>query len=196
MPKPTKPIILASASPQRKKLLKLLGVKFQVRSSKLEEATKIKTNCSSFVKHNALIKAQDIASRVNKGIIIGADTIVYVGNKKVIGKPKSLKEARKNFKTLFSRPQWVYTGVAMIDAQSGKTLLGYEKTRVHMLKLTDEEIRRYHRRVSPFGKAGGFDIEGWGSAFIRRIEGCYTNVIGLPMAKVATMLKEFGVHVL
>lgn len=191
-----KKIILASNSPQRKKLLKLLGIKFSICPSQAKEIKKIQTTCAALVKKNALLKAEDIASRVKEGIVIGADTVVYVGNNKLILKPRNLKEAKRNLKTLFSRPQWVYTGVAVIDAKTGKQIVDYEKTRVCMTPLTDKEIDGYHKKVSPFGKAGGFDIEGVGSVFIHRVEGCYTNVIGLPMAKLFRILKKFGVSAL
>ncbi|MDP8212991.1 MAG: Maf family nucleotide pyrophosphatase [Candidatus Zapsychrus exili] len=191
-----KPIILASKSAQRKKLLKLLGLKFKVRSSKAEEVKKITTTPQALVKKNALIKANEIASKLKDGVVIGADSVVYIGNKKIIGKPKSLKEAKKILKILFKSPQWVYTGVAVVDAKTGKQAIGYEKTRVFMSALTDSEIDKYHKKMPPFDKAGGFDIEGVGSVFIRRIEGCYTNVIGLPMQKLGKMLKDFGVSML
>ena len=190
------PIILASNSVQRKKLLKMFGLKFQVCPSDADEIQKISTTCSALVKHNALIKAKAVAKKFSKGIVIGADTVAYIGNKKIIGKPKSYKDAKRILKILFSRPQWIYTGVAVIDAASGKIIVDYEKTKVHMTALTDKEMDQYHKRVAPFDKAGGFDIEGWGSLFIRRIEGCYTNVIGLPMAKLFVMLKKVGVNVL
>ncbi|MBF0479630.1 MAG: septum formation protein Maf [Candidatus Omnitrophica bacterium] len=189
-------IILASGSAQRKKLLDLLDVKFTVIKSDAEELTEIKTTCAALVKHNALIKARDVASRVKKGVVIGADTVVYLGGKILILKPKSLQEAKKNLKLLFRRPQWVLTGVAVIDVESGKEIVSYEKTRVFMEPLTDAEIDRYYQKMSPLDKAGGFDIEGRGSAFIHRIEGCYTNVIGLPMAKLFEMLKEVGVFLI
>jgi len=189
-------LILASGSPQRKKLLKLLGVKFSVKPSKVQEIKKIRTTCSALVKSNAVSKARAIASQINEGVVIGADTVVYIGNKQLIGKPRNYQDARKILKILFSRPQWVYTGVAVIDTASGKTIIDYEKTKIFMLPLTKEEMGRYHQKVSPFDKAGGFDIEGWGSIFIQRIEGCYSNVIGLPMAKLSTMLKKVGVSIL
>lgn len=191
-----KPIILASRSPQRKKLLKLLGLKFSVRPSKVKELKKITSTCAALVKQNALLKAEDVAQRTNRGIIIGSDTLVYVGNKTIIGKPKNLKDARRILRILFSKPQWIYTGVAVIDVESQKKIVDYEKTKVHMLTLSKKEIDRYHKKVKPFDKAGGFDIEGWGSIFIHRIEGCYSNVIGLPMAKLSQMLKKVGVSVL
>jgi len=191
-----KPIILASGSVQRKKLLQLIGLKFSVRPSDAHEIKKIQTTCSALVKHNALLKARDVASKVKEGVVIGADTVVYIGNKQIIGKPRSLKEARNILKILFSKPQWVYTGVAVFDVETGKKILDYEKTKVFMTSLSEEEIAAYHKKVNPFDKAGGFDIEGFGSIFIRRIEGCYSNVIGLPVAKLSVMLKKAGVSVL
>ncbi|MCA9400942.1 MAG: septum formation protein Maf [Candidatus Omnitrophica bacterium] len=190
------PIILASGSVQRKKLLQQLGLKFKVDKSSVDEIEEITSTCSAFVIHNARIKAQDVALRHKKGIIIGADTTVYIGQKEIIGKPKNIKDAQRILKILFHQPQWVYTGVVVIDAETKKMIKGYEKTKVFMTPLSDEEIDLYHKKVHPFDKAGGFDIEGFGSIFIRRIEGCYTNVIGLPMAKLSQMLKVMGVSIL
>jgi len=189
-------LILASNSPQRKKLLKDLGVQFTIKSSRVREVNTIKTTCSALVKHNAVLKARDVARRVKKGVVIGADTLVYGGNKKIIGKPKNLKDAKRILHTLFSKPHWVYTGVAVVDCQTQKTIIDYEKTKVFMIPLTNKEIDQYHQKVSPLDKSGGFDIEGRGSVFIHRIEGCYSNVIGLPIAKLALMLKKMGVSLL
>ena len=191
-----KKLILASASLQRQKLLKDLGVQFAVKVSQAQEVQKIRSTCSALVKHNALLKAQDVAVCLKSGVVVGADTVVYDGHKNLIGKPRNLQDAKKMLHALFSKPHWVYTGVAVIDAATGKRAVDYEKTKVFMLPLTDEEIDRYHRKVSPLDKAGGFDIEGGGSVFIHRIEGCYTNVIGLPIAKLAMMLRRFGVSIL
>ena len=164
--------------------------------SRAEETTTITTTPSALVQYNARIKAEEVASRTKEAIVIGADTAVYIGHKEIILKPKNLNEAKRKLKVLFSRPHWVYTGVCVIDSLTGKNLLSYEKTKVFMSPLTEEQIGRYHQRVSPLDKAGGFDIEGLGSVFIHRIEGCYTNVIGLPMARLFRMLQEMGVSVL
>lgn len=190
-------IILASASPQRRKLLKAAGVKFSVIPSAAKELHRITGNCASLVEHNALLKARAVAAGLKSGIVIGADTIVYASKPhRIIGKPKNLKEAKKILKWFFSGPQWVYTGVAIIDVANKKTWVDYEKTKLYMLELSDEEIDRYHGKTNPLDKAGGFDIEGRGGLFIRRIEGCYSNVIGLPMAKLRIMLKKVGVTIL
>jgi Zn-dependent protease with chaperone function len=128
--------------------------------------------------------------------VIGSDSLVYSGDGEVIGKPRDLKEAKRNLKKLMAKPHWVYTGVAVIDAASGRKRIDYDKTKIFMHMLTDAEIDDYHRHVNPLDKAGGFDIEGRGALFIHRIEGCYFNVVGLPLAKLRVMLKEFGVKAL
>lgn len=189
-------IILASRSPQRKKLFDLLGIKYHVKPSGADECEKVTTSCAALVKHNALLKARDIAAREKSAIVIGCDTVVYLGNGELVLKPKSLAEAKRKLKKLMARPQWVYSGLALINSRTGRELIDYEKTKVFMHVMSDKEISAYHRRVPPLDKAGGFDIEGLGSIFIHRIEGCYTNVIGLPMAKLRLMLKKMGVSVL
>ena len=122
--------------------------------------------------------------------------MVFSSKGRLILKPRDLQEAKKNLKELMAKPHWVYSGVAVIDAQTGRKKIGFEKTKVFMTKLSDEAIDRYHKLVSPLDKAGGFDIEGKGALFIPRIEGCYFNVVGLPLAKLAEMLKKFGVSTL
>lgn len=189
------PIILASASPQRRNLMKLTGLPFTVRRSRVDEKHVLKGNCAALVKHNAEIKARDVASRARIGLVIGADTVVYAGGH-IIGKPKNLADARRILRRMARDPQWVYTGVAVVDAAGGRCVVDYERTRIFMDRLTPREMMSYHRRLSPLDKAGGFDIEGIGGLFIPRIEGCFTNVVGLPMSKLRKMLKGFGVKVL
>ncbi len=191
-----KPIILASASPQRRNLLKILSLPFIVRPSRATEISKIISTVANLVQHNALLKAQEVAGRLKRGIVIGCDTVVYSAKGRLILKPKNLKIAKINLKELMDRPHWVYSGVAIIDAGSGQTCVDYAKTKVFMHKLSDEAIDRYHKLVPPLDKAGGFDIEGKGAIFIHRIEGCYFNVVGLPLAKLAEMLKKFGIKAL
>ncbi len=191
-----KNLVLASSSPQRRKLMKILGLPFIVSPSKAKEITRITKDCAHLVKTNALLKAQEVASRLQEGIVIGADTVVYSSKGRLILKPRDLQEAKKNLKELMARPHWVYSGVAVIDAKTGRKEVSVEKTKVFMTKLTDGQIDCYHKHVSPLDKAGGFDIEGKGALFIPRIEGCYFNVVGLPLAKLAEMLKKFGVNAL
>jgi len=190
-----KNIYLASDSVARRELLKIFGLKFKVLPSKIKEKRKVTDlTYATLVKRNALEKAKDVAKKVKGGIIIGADTIV-VQEKKIFGKPKDLKEAKVMLKKLSRKPQQLYTGLAIIDKDRGKILLSYEKTKVYMDKLTDKEINSYFNYVSPLDKAGSFDIQGRGAFFIRRIEGCFYNVVGLPLRRLYRMLKELGVDI-
>ncbi|NLE65439.1 MAG: septum formation protein Maf [Elusimicrobia bacterium] len=192
-----KKIILASRSPQRRKLMKVLGVPFSVRTSQAQEIETITTNVADLVRDNALLKALDVAGGLRGGeaLVIGADTVVFSRGHLVL-KPGNLKAARRHLKKLMAEPHWVYTGIAVVDTATGRVRIDYEKTKVFMTRLSDREIRRYHRLVPPMDKAGGFDIEGRGGLFIPRIEGCYFNVVGLPIAKLTRMLRDFGVRVL
>ncbi len=185
-------IILASGSKARQKLLKQMGLKFTVSRSNIRECRALRGSASRLVMKNAMEKACDVSKRCRSGIVIGADTLVLVG-KRVIGKPRNMKDARRTLKLLSRKPQWVYSGVAVIDVDSKKRYLDYEKTRVYMYKLSDKDIRNYFKKVSPLDKAGSFDIQGMGGIFIDRIEGCFYNVVGLPLAKLAVMLRRSGV---
>ena len=191
-----KSIILASASPQRRRLMSILGLPFSIVPSRAKEEMSLTRGVAHLVKHNALIKAREVAARRRDGIVIGADTIVYSGKKRLILKPRNLAEAKKNLKELMNQPHFVYSGIAVIDVKSGRALVDYDKTKVFMSPLTDKAISRYHQLVSPLDKAGGFDIEGKGGLFIPRIEGCFFNVVGLPLAKLAGLLKKFGISAL
>jgi len=188
-------IYLASDSKARRRLLTILGLKFKVLPSKVKEKKGVAhLSYAELVKRNALEKAKEASARVKSGLIIAADTIV-VQDKKIFGKPKNLKSARIMLKQLTRNPQWLYTGIAIIDKDSNRVLLDYEKTKVYMDKLTDKEIDRYFSYVSPLDKAGSFDIQGRGAFFIRRIEGCFYNVVGLPLRKLYCMLKKLQVKV-
>lgn len=188
-------IYLASNSLARKKILQSFGLKFRVFPSKAKEV-RMAGNLSyvQLVETNALAKAREVAGKVKSGVIIGADTIV-VQDKKIFGKPKNLKDAERMLKRLSQKPQWLYTGLAVIDNDKNKIELGYEKTKVYMDKLTAGEIKKYFAQVSPLDKAGSFDIQGRGAFFIRRIEGCFYNVVGLPLRKLYQMLTKLGVSI-
>ena len=187
-------IILASRSKARQKLLREIGLDFTVAVSNTKEKRRIRTDCADLVVENALMKAGDVAKRFRTGVVISADTVVLVG-KKIIGKPKNIKDAFLTLKLLSRKPQWVYTGIAVIDIDHNKTYTDFDKTKVYMYHLSDKQIKNYFRRVSPLDKAGSFDIQGFGGVFIDRIEGCFYNVVGLPMAKLARILSKGGIDV-
>jgi len=188
-------IYLASKSKARKKILETFGYKFKVKSSKIKEIRDLNgLSYAGLVKANALNKAEDVSKRIRSGIVIGADTIC-VQDGMIFGKPRNLKEASKMLKLLSAKPQWLYTGLAVVDKDSGRSFVDYEKTKVYMDKLSDEEIDTYFKKVSPLDKAGSFDIQGKGAFFIRRIEGCFYNVVGLPLRKLYRMLKKSGIKI-
>lgn len=187
-------IILASRSKPRRALLKQVGLKFSVAPSSARETHDASLGCRKVVIDNAVRKAKDVARRYKSGVVISADTVVFIG-KKIVGKPKSLKDAFRTLKALSKKPQWVHTGIAVIDIDNGKIWTDHEKTKVYMSKLSDDEIWNYFKRVSPLDKAGSFDVQGFGSIFIDRIEGCFYNVVGLPLAKLARLLNKCGIQI-
>lgn len=163
--------------------------------SHAKEHKGLDTHPAQTVKSNALLKAREIARRLKSGIVIGCDTLVWQ-NGEVFGKPKDLKDARAMLKKLSSKPHRLYTGIAVIDAKRHKEVVAVEETKIFMEELNDREISNYFKKVSPLDKAGGFDIQGLGSLFIKRIEGCYFNVVGLPVSKLFSCLKKIGVQLL
>ncbi len=187
-------IYLASNSKARKKLLEKFGLKFKVLPAKVKEKkSRGNLSYSQLVKNNARDKAKEVAGRVNDGIIIAADTIC-VQNGKIFGKPKNMRDARNMLRRLSSKTQWLYTGLAVIKKgkDKEKLALDYEKTKVHMDKISDTEINNYFKQVSPLDKAGSFDIQGKGAFFIKKIDGCFYNVVGLPLKKLYHIFKKLG----
>lgn len=189
-------IYLASDSKARRQLLKMLGIKFSALPARIKEKRKpAGASFAAMVKQNALQKAKNAAARIKSGVVIAADTVT-VQDGRIFGKPGDLSGARRMLKRLSKKPQWVYTGVAVIDKDRQRIKTACEKTRVYMDKLTDREIVRYFARVSPLDKAGAFDIQGKGAFFIRRVEGCFYNVVGLPLRRLHIMFKELGLKLM
>jgi len=196
-------LYLASHSKARKKLLEKTGLNFKILPVKIKEQTR-RGNLSYFqlVQNNARKKAESASLKVAEGIIIAADTVCVQGGK-IFGKPKNIPEARRMLKRFSRKPQVVYTGIAVIEKIKGKgigrgkerLLTDFEKTKVYMDKLSDQEISAYFRKVSPLDKAGGFDIQGRGAFFIKKIEGCFCNVVGLPMRKLYLLFKKLNLKV-
>lgn len=187
--------ILASRSVPRARILKNLGVAFKIVPSRVKERKGPRLGPKETVRANALLKARDVAGRVKHGIVIGCDTLVEQDGK-IFGKPVDLADARRMLKKLSSKPHRLFTGIALIDVERRKEFVDVEETKIEMERLSDEEITRYFRKCSPMEQAGAFDIQGRGGLFIKRIEGCYFNVVGLPVAKLFVMLKKLGVSLL
>ena len=184
-------IILASKSKARKEILKNCGFRIRVIAPNIKETKKVRSSFSQTVKGNALRKLEYVARKVKSGVIVAADTLVFRKNF-VFGKPKDLKDAKRILKSLSRRPHWVYTGVAVLDKKTNKLVLDYEKTKVYMHSLSDRDIERYFSKNNPLDFAGAFDIQGQGGRFLKRIEGCFYNVVGLPLTKLYRMFRKMG----
>ncbi|HBF76977.1 MAG TPA: septum formation inhibitor Maf [Clostridiaceae bacterium] len=188
--------VLASASPRRADILKKLGIDFEVIPSSFDEKSNIK-DVRELVKYLAEGKAKDVMSKTDAAdvIIVGADTVVYFDNK-IIGKPKSEEEAFQILKMLNNKKHEVLTGICVIDKKSNKIITDYEVTNVFFNDLSDEEILSYIKTKEPFDKAGAYGIQGLGSLLVKRIEGCYFNVVGMPVTKLYMILKKMGVNLM
>jgi septum formation protein len=185
-------LVLASSSPRRKALLQSLGIDYTVEHSSFQETAVKNKSPKNHVQGNALGKAQTVARNHNDALIIGADTVVvYQGM--IMGKPKDLKDAVAMLSMLQGNAHDVYTGLAVIDTWSNKTIANYEKTRVIMRALTPKEINSYLKCINPLDKAGAYAIQKYGSLIIEKISGCYYNVVGFPIAKLEEMLLSIGV---
>lgn len=193
--KNTPRIILASASPRRKQLLEQLAVNFVVYPSSIEEIVGEGVLPSEIVQNLSLQKARAVAVEHSSGIVIGSDTIVVVDDK-IMGKPLNDKEALSMLLELQGREHQVYSGIALVDACSGKESVGFEVTSVEFRKILRDEVLRYIASGEPKGKAGAYAIQGLGAIFVKGIKGDYSNVVGLPVFLLAEMLQSFGVSIL
>lgn len=184
------PIYLASKSPRRRKLLKQLGIKFKSFSVNSVEMLLDGEHPVKCVKRLALEKMELAKRKVEDGIIITADTIVVL-NKKIIGKPDTKAEAEKMLSKLSNKTHVVYTGFCVFNQKDGKMVLDYERTEVEFRKLVKEEIADYVRSGSPMDKAGAYGIQDdFGAVFVKKINGCYYNVVGLPLTKLYHALRK------
>jgi septum formation protein len=185
-------IILASASPRREVLLRALGVEFRVIPSLAEEAASLPEGTECRTKTLALRKAIEVAARVEEGLVLGADTVVDCDGR-VLGKPRGMDEARQFLRQLSGRSHLVMTGLALVEAGSGRTETGHDVTHVWLRPLTDEEIEAYVRTGEPLDKAGGYAIQEGAAAFVEGIKGSFTNVVGLPLGRLRALLLRFGI---
>jgi septum formation protein len=186
------PIYLASKSPRRRKLLKQLGIKFKAFSVNSPEDFLDGEHPVRCVKRIALEKMEFAKHKVNSSIIITADTIVVL-NHKVIGKPITRTDAIKILSKLSGKVHTVYTGFCVLNQKTGVMLIDYEKTEVEFRKLMKDEIIDYVDGGSPMDKAGAYGIQDdFGAVFVKRINGCYYNVVGLPLTKLYKALRELS----
>jgi septum formation protein len=193
-------IVLASSSPRRSQLLTQIGLNFEVIEPDIDETDGINLEASQLVKFLAYEKAHFVAKNISKNfqrdekcLVIGADTIVK--KERILGKPQNSQEAFEMLKHIQGSWHKVLTGIAVIDAATMKGISDFEITDVKMKELTDSTIKAYIDTKEPLDKAGAYGIQGLGSIFVEKINGCYFNVVGLPLSKLDTVLKKFGVSI-
>jgi septum formation protein len=185
-------LILASTSLRRAAILRDAGVSFTVVSSALDETPYPGEAPQALVQRLADAKADLVAARsVGPAIVIAADTVVVLDGQ-VLGKPRSTDDARHMLEQLSGRTHSVHTGVSLIRLPDAQRLQFVETTLVHFSRLTADEISRYLATEEPYDKAGAYAIQGRAGRFIPRIEGCYYNVVGLPLEHLLAALRELG----
>lgn len=187
-------LVLASASPRRQELFARLGIAFTVRPAEVEEGT-CDTRPEAVVTELAARKAAAVAGELDHGLVVGADTIVVLDGR-ILGKPQDEADARAMLEALAGRVHQVYSGVAVCAAASMRLKTAWECTKVRMRRLHPREIQAYVVSGEPLDKAGSYGIQGLGSLLVESIEGCYFNVVGLPLGKLNSLLREFGYDML
>ncbi|RMG47119.1 MAG: septum formation inhibitor Maf [Acidobacteria bacterium] len=184
-------IILASASPRRREILRTIGLPFTVMPSRIEEPPYRGGSVADHVRLLAELKAAEVAQRVSARLVIGADTVVLVDDR-ILEKPRTEQEAVQMLQMLGGRWHRVLTGVCLIRSDPDRRRSGCEVTRVKFAPLRPDEIRWYVSTGEPMDKAGGYAIQGYGALFIERVEGDYLNVVGLPLRLVYHLAEELG----
>lgn len=189
-------VVLASASERRIELLERLIHNFHVIVSEFDEdSVKFNESIDEYVKKIALGKALNIKNKLSDdSVIIAADTIV-VCDEKILGKPKDEKDALEMLKMIQGRSHYVYSGIAVINKINDITETESVKTKVTFSKMSDKEILDYIKTKEPMDKAGAYGIQGMGGTFVEGIEGCYYNVVGLPLNRLKALLKKCKVIV-
>jgi septum formation protein len=183
-------IILASASPRRKELLKKIVARFRVIASGVDEESIKATSPLIFARKAAISKARAVAAKHKDSIVIGADTIVLLG-RKILGKPKDRQDAIAMLKSLTGKTHKVITGIAVVFP-GPKVISGITVTKVKMKKVSDREILDYVKSGRPLDKAGAYGIQEIEEIFIDKIEGDHDNVVGLPVRQLQKILSRGG----
>ncbi|MCK4995038.1 MAG: septum formation protein Maf [Candidatus Omnitrophica bacterium] len=183
-------IILASASPRRKELLEKAGLNISVKPSKITEGPNTCTSVEHYCLSLALSKAENIASTQGNAIIIAADTIVVLNNK-IFGKPKNIRDAQAILSALNGTKHFVFTAIAVINTKENRKIVDIEKSTIFTRKLSSPQILMLSKKNHD--KAGAYAIQEKSDMFIRRIEGDFYNVVGLPINNLRKILLEFNI---
>lgn len=184
-------IILASSSPRRKELLLKYGIKPIINSSNIEEIISTSETPEQVAMSLAFLKAEDIASNFSGNeIVIAADTIVCFEDN-ILGKPVNEDEARYMIQRMSGKKHFVVTGLSIIKVGTNNKIVDYEKTMVKFRELSEDKIQRYLNTGEYKDKAGGYGIQGQGEILVEEINGCYSNVVGLPIPKLDKLLEKY-----
>lgn len=190
-----KSIILASTSPRRKELLEKLKMEFQAVSSNYEEDMNLKLKPLELAKILSAGKAEAVASKYTNHIIIGADTFITLEDE-LLGKPHTEADTTQMLKRISGKSISVITGFTIIDTSENKKISKAVETKVQIKDLSEEEIAGYVKTREPLDKAGAFAIQGIGAVIVKKIDGDFFNVMGLPLFELSESLKEFGIYIL
>jgi septum formation protein len=187
-------IVLASGSPRRQELLRRFGFPFTVDVSGVDEDIEGNAHPDAIVKLLATRKVSAVASRRSTNMVIGADTIVVIDGQ-VLNKPIDAADARRMLMLLRGQAHEVWTGVAVVDTATWRVETSAVRSLVRMRSCSDRDIDAYVATGEPLDKAGAYAIQGGAGTFVERIEGCYTNVVGLPLCELSALLGRFGVPI-
>lgn len=199
---PISQLVLASSSPRRKELVASLNhsLPVYILSTDTDESIEIGWTPAQVVENLSLRKAQVALSMLKQqedkhsSLIIGADTIVVLDGD-VLGKPSHDEEAKAMLSRLQGRAHEVYTGIACMQSINGEAIVAHRMTKVQMKPLSEQQIIRYVATGEPNDKAGSYGIQGLGATIVERIDGCYFNVVGLPLSLLSDMLTQYDIHV-
>jgi septum formation protein len=182
-------LVLASKSPRRGEILRAVGWEFQAVAADIDETRYESEDAVSYVKRLARAKAETVAKKTSAGLVLGADTVVVVGEE-ILGQPRDDEDARRMLQLLNDQWHEVLTGVALVRAGQASPVVDYETTRVRFGEMSAGELDWYVSTGEPRGKAGAYAIQGRGALFIESIQGDYFNVVGLPVRLVYELLRR------
>ncbi|MDA8098802.1 MAG: Maf family protein, partial [Nitrospiraceae bacterium] len=182
------PIVLASTSPRRRELLKQIGLDFSVVPADVDERALPGERAEVHALRLAREKAEVVAGKIARGVVIAADTIVVLDGQ-ILGKPAGPADARRMLAQLSGREHSVMTGIAVAEVPAGRLATDLAVTAVRFRQLAPEEIDAYVATGEPLDKAGAYGIQEKGALFVEKIDGCYSNVVGLPLARLGFLLK-------
>jgi septum formation protein len=185
-------LVLASSSPRRAEILRMLGFDFEIVDAGLREEDHAHPDPEEYVRRLALLKAEHAAAARSRGLFLGADTVVVV-DRDILGKPVSAEQALDMLRLLSGRWHTVYTGVALHDREADRSEVDHERTAVRFQAWGEEFLRRYVASGECMDKAGAYAIQGLGALLVSEIRGCYYNVMGLPVGCLVRLLSRMRV---